>query len=119
MAWRRSYDTPPPAIEPGSEWDVSTSTRGYARLLPRRGAAHRVPRRRRGAPAALLVRRDRAADLLRSDTVLVVAHGNSLRALIKHLDGLSGGDVVNLNVPTGIPLVYDLDAALRPTGPAR
>ena len=48
--------------------------------------------------------------------VLVAAHGNSLRALIKHLDGVSDADIVGLNVPTGVPLVYDLDAALRPLG---
>jgi 2,3-bisphosphoglycerate-dependent phosphoglycerate mutase len=59
------------------------------------------------------------ADLRRHDVVLVVAHGNSLRALIKHLDGLSDGEVVALNVPTGIPLRYDLDpATMQPTRPA-
>jgi 2,3-bisphosphoglycerate-dependent phosphoglycerate mutase len=57
-------------------------------------------------------------DLRTGRSVLVAAHGNSLRALIKHLDGMSDADVVSLNVPTGIPLHYDLDpATLRPTGP--
>ena len=54
-------------------------------------------------------------DLRAGRTVLVAAHGNSLRALVKHLDGLSEDEVVGLNIPTGIPLRYDLDADLRPT----
>ena len=58
------------------------------------------------------------ADLRAGSTVLVAAHGNSLRALIKHLDGMAEDAVVGLNVPTGIPLRYDLDADLRPLLPA-
>ena len=56
-------------------------------------------------------------DLRAGKVVLVTAHGNSLRALVKHLDGMSDDDVVGLNIPTGIPLRYDLDADLRPTNP--
>ena len=70
MAWRRSYDIPPPPIEP---------------------------------------------DLRAGETVLIAAHGNSLRALVKYLDGMSDEDVVSLNIPTGIPLRYDLDGDLKPT----
>jgi 2,3-bisphosphoglycerate-dependent phosphoglycerate mutase len=59
-------------------------------------------------------------DLQLGQTVLIVAHGNSIRALIKYLDGISDDDIVELNVPTGIPLSYELDATtLRPTGPGR
>jgi 2,3-bisphosphoglycerate-dependent phosphoglycerate mutase len=54
-------------------------------------------------------------DLIAGETVLVVAHGNSLRALVKHLDGISDDDIVGLNIPTGIPLLYELDDAFAPT----
>ena len=56
------------------------------------------------------------ADLRAGNVVLVAAHGNSLRALVKHLDGMSDADVVELNIPTGMPLVYELDDDLAPTG---
>lgn len=85
--WRRSYDVPPP----GGESLKDTAER----VLP-------------------YYKNKIWPDLLAGKTVLVVAHGNSLRALIKHLDGVSDADIVGLNVPTGIPLVYDLDASLRP-----
>ena len=57
--------------------------------------------------------------LTAGNTVLVTADGNSLRALVKHLDGISDAEIAELNIPTGIPLVYELDAAFRPTGPSR
>ena len=60
-----------------------------------------------------------APDLLRGRNVLVVAHGNSLRALVKMLDGMSDADIVEFNIPTGVPIVYELDAALRPKVPRR
>jgi 2,3-bisphosphoglycerate-dependent phosphoglycerate mutase len=113
MLWRRSYDTPPPPIEPGSEWDVSSDER--YRLL----AADLVPRTE--CLADVVARMlpywyDAVVPDLRSgETVLVAAHGNSLRALVMHLDGLSREEVVGLNVPTGQPLVYELDDDLRPT----
>ena len=118
MLWRRSYDVPPPPLADDDEFSQVGDPR-YADLLETR-AAHRVPRRRRRADAAVLVRRDRARTCAASDVVLVAAHGNSLRALVKHLDGLSDEAVVGLNVPTGIPLRYELDdATLLPTGPGR
>ena len=112
LAWRRSYDTPPPALAPGDERDAAGDPRyaglsrtevplteclqdTVARVLPYWNAAI--------APAVRAGRR-----------VLVAAHGNSLRALIKHLDGISDADIVGLNVPTGVPLLYELDAQLRP-----
>lgn len=57
-------------------------------------------------------------DLLEGKTVIVAAHGNSLRALVKHLDNISDDDIAGLNIPTGIPLVYELDEKLQPTKPA-
>jgi 2,3-bisphosphoglycerate-dependent phosphoglycerate mutase len=112
LAWRRSYDTPPPPLTAGDERDAAGDPRyagltraevplteclkdTVARVLPYWNSAI--------APAVRAGRR-----------VLVAAHGNSLRALIKHLDGVSDADIVGLNVPTGVPLVYELDAQLRP-----
>ena len=110
--WRRSYDTPPPPIERGSEWDNSTDLR-YAKL-----AKDLVP-----ATECLkdVVQRllpywydDIVPDLRAGETVMVAAHGNSLRALVKHLDGISDEDITELNIPTGQPLKYELDEDLQP-----
>jgi 2,3-bisphosphoglycerate-dependent phosphoglycerate mutase len=111
--WRRSYDTPPPPIEPGSEWDVSTDIR--YRLLSR----DLVPRTE--CLADVVARMlpywyDQIVPDLRADeTVIIAAHGNSLRGLVAHLDGLSREEVVGLNIPTGQPLKYVLDEELQPT----
>ncbi len=113
--WRRSYDTPPPAIEIGSQWDVSGDPR-YAALtadlLPRTECLADVVHR------MLPYWYDQVVpDLQAGQTVLVAAHGNSLRALVKHLDGLGEQEVVGLNIPTGIPLRYELDDDMRPVEP--
>jgi 2,3-bisphosphoglycerate-dependent phosphoglycerate mutase len=111
MAWRRSYDTPPPPIERGSRFSQDEDPR-YADIS--------------GGPlteclADVVVRflpyfTDVVVpDLRWGKTVLIAAHGNSLRALVKYLDDMSDADVVGLNIPTGVPLRYDLDADLRPT----
>ena len=114
MLWRRSYDTPPPPLPVEDEWSQYDDPR-YRELPPEL----------RPATECLADVVDRmlpywydaiVPDLLAERRVLVVAHGNSLRALVKHLDGLSESAVVALNIPTGIPLRYDLDAELRPTG---
>ncbi|MGH9578171.1 MAG: 2,3-diphosphoglycerate-dependent phosphoglycerate mutase, partial [Terriglobales bacterium] len=109
LAWRRSYDTPPPALEPGDE-------RYEARDPRYRGVA--VPRTEclKDTVARVLPYWENAIApaILAGNRLLVAAHGNSLRALIKHLDGVSDADIVGLNVPTGVPLVYELDAGLRP-----
>ncbi len=115
MMWRRSYDDPPPMIEVGSEWDVSRDPR-YAHLttdlVPRTECLKDVLHRMLPYWYDAIV-----PDLVAGETVLVAAHGNSLRALIKHLDGLSEEQVVVLNVPTGQPLRYDLDDDMHPTNP--
>ncbi|GAA3542322.1 2,3-bisphosphoglycerate-dependent phosphoglycerate mutase [Aeromicrobium flavum] len=113
MTWRRSYSTPPPALDDASEFSQVGDAR-YAEL-----------------PSELMPRTECLADVLDrmlpywydqivpdlrdGKTVLVTAHGNSLRALVKHLDGLGEDEVVGLNIPTGIPLAYDLDDDLKPT----
>jgi 2,3-bisphosphoglycerate-dependent phosphoglycerate mutase len=115
MLWRRSYDVPPPPIEQGSEWDVASDLR-YAKL-----ARDLVPRTECLADVVTRLLPywydDIVPDLRAGETVMVAAHGNSLRALVKHLDGLSDEEVVALNIPTGQPLRYDLDDDLQPTVP--
>ena len=112
MTWRRSYSTPPPPIEPGSEFSQDGDPR-YAFLPPEARPATECL-------ADVVVRMlpywyDAIVPDLRSGaTVLVAAHGNSLRALVKHLDGMGDDEVVGLNIPTGVPLRYDLDDDLRP-----
>jgi 2,3-bisphosphoglycerate-dependent phosphoglycerate mutase len=112
--WRRSYDVPPPPIDPADEWDVSTDER-YALLardlVPRTECLKDVVDRLLPYWYDAIV-----PDLRSGETVLVAAHGNSLRALVMHLDGLSQEEVVGLNIPTGQPLKYVLDDEdLKPT----
>ena len=111
MAWRRSYDTPPPPIEKGSEFSQDTDPR-YARIDggPLTECLADVVARFVPYFEQAIV-----PDLRAGKTVLIAAHGNSLRALVKYLDKMSDEDVVGLNIPTGIPLRYDLDGDLTPT----
>ena len=109
MRWRRSYDEPPPPLPEDSEFSQVGDPR-YADLLdivPRTECLADVVERMLPYWYDALV-----PDLHLGRTALVAAHGNSLRALIKHLDGMSDADVVGLNVPTGVPLRYDLDPEL-------
>jgi len=115
MEWRRSFATPPPPLDDSSEFSQAGDPR-YAglpdELMPRTEALAQVIDR------LLPYWYDQIVPDLRAGRVtLVTAHGNSLRALVKHLDGLDEETVVGLNIPTGIPLVYDLDDDLRPTTP--
>lgn len=114
LMWRRSYDTPPPALEPDDERHPRHDRR-YADLapdlLPATECLKDVVERMLPYWYDAIV-----PDLINGRNPLVVAHGNSLRALVKHLDGLSEEEVVGLNIPTGIPLVYDLDDNLEPIG---
>ncbi len=112
LTWRRSYDTPPPALDPADPRAEGKDIR-YAGLSPsemplteclKDTVARVVPYWQQAmAPAIQSGKR-----------LLVAAHGNSMRALVKYLDGVSDGDIVGLNIPNGIPLVYELDAQLRP-----
>ena len=112
MLWRRSYDTPPPVLEDGSKFSQSDDPR-YAdiptELLPRTEALKQVVERMLPYWYDGIL-----PDLLAGRTVLVAAHGNSLRALVKHLDGISDEAISGLNIPTGIPLFYELDEGFRP-----
>jgi 2,3-bisphosphoglycerate-dependent phosphoglycerate mutase len=113
MAWRRSYDTPPPPIEQGSQFSQDTDPR-YANIGggPLTECLADVVARFLPYFTDVIV-----PDLRTGKTVLIVAHGNSLRALVKHLDEMSDEEIVGLNIPTGIPLRYDLDDRLRPVVP--
>jgi 2,3-bisphosphoglycerate-dependent phosphoglycerate mutase len=112
MLWRRSFDTPPPPIDDSSEFSQAGDPR-YA------GLGDEMPRTEclKDVVARFLPywQSDIVPDLEDGKTVLVAAHGNSLRALVKHLDGISDQDIAALNIPTGMPLVYRLDEELKPT----
>jgi 2,3-bisphosphoglycerate-dependent phosphoglycerate mutase len=112
LLWRRSYDTPPPALEASDERAPIQDAR-YKHMpkdaLPLTECLKDVVIR------MLPLWHDTIAPQILDDKrVLIVAHGNSLRALIKHLDNIPDDQIVELNVPTGIPLVYELDADLKP-----
>jgi 2,3-bisphosphoglycerate-dependent phosphoglycerate mutase len=116
MIWRRSYDTRPPPIADADPWSQVDDPRYAAlppELLPRTECLADVVAR------ALPYWYDAIVpDLLAGRTVLVSAHGNSLRSLVKHLDRVSDEDIVGLNIPTGIPLRYDLaPGTVRPVTP--
>ncbi|ORW92561.1 phosphoglyceromutase [Mycobacterium sp. IEC1808] len=113
MTWRRSYDTPPPPIERGSKFSQDTDPR-YANIGggPLTECLADVVARFLPYFTDVIV-----PDLRTGKTVLIVAHGNSLRALVKYLDDMSDEEIVGLNIPTGIPLRYDLDADMRPVLP--
>jgi 2,3-bisphosphoglycerate-dependent phosphoglycerate mutase len=111
MRWRRSYDEPPPPLADDNEWSQAGDPR-YANLLevlPRTECLADVVHRMLPYWYDALV-----PDLQAGRVLLVAAHGNSLRALVKHLDGLSDEAVVGLNIPTGIPLLYELDGSMKP-----
>ena len=112
MLWRRSYDVPPPPIADDDPLSQSGDPR-YANLPPE--ARPRTECLKDVVARLLPYWYDVIVpDLIREGTVLIVAHGTSLRALVKHLDGIGDAAIAELNIPTGIPLVYELDADLRP-----
>ena len=109
MVWRRSYDTPPPPIEPDQTSGVDERYAGLAPdLVPRTECLRDVLQRMLPYWYDSIV-----PDLRDGRMTLVAAHGNSLRALVKHLDGISDEAISGLNIPTGIPLRYELDGQLR------
>ena len=112
MLWRRSFDVPPPPLDDADEFSQAGDPR-YADLgdeLPRTECLKDVIARFLPYWESEIV-----PDLQAGKTVLVAAHGNSLRALVKHLDGISDEDIAGLNIPTGMPLVYELDESMQPT----
>ncbi len=114
MLWRRSFDTPPPPIELGSEFDQTGDPRYAGIEVPRTECLKDVIERFMPYWEGPI-----QDDLRAGETVLVTAHGNSLRGLVKHLDGISDEDIAALNIPTGQPLVYTLGDDFMPTEPAQ
>jgi 2,3-bisphosphoglycerate-dependent phosphoglycerate mutase len=109
--WRRSFDVPPPPIDDSSEYSQVHDSR-YLDLgseIPRTECLLDVINRMIPYWNESIV-----PDLQKRKNVLVTAHGNSLRALVKHLDGISDSDIASLNIPTGVPLLYELDESLQP-----
>jgi len=112
LEWRRSYDIPPPEVDENSEYfpgndpmykDVPKSE------LPKSESLHSTEQRFMPEWEAVLV-----PEIMSGKKLLIAAHGNSLRALVKHLDNISPEEICELNIPTGVPLVYELDEDLQP-----
>ena len=114
--WRRSFDVPPPPINPTDEFAQQGDPRydDIADFVPKTESLKLVIDR-----MLPYWRSDIATDVGVGKVTLVVAHGNSLRGLVKHLEGISDEDIAELNIPTGIPLVYELGKDMKPTGPGR
>jgi 2,3-bisphosphoglycerate-dependent phosphoglycerate mutase len=112
LAWRRSYDTPPPALE-ASDPRCERGDRRYAHVEPQNLPLTECLKDT--VARVLPCWNDSIAPRIRNgERILIAAHGNSIRALIKYLDNVSEQDIVGLNIPNGIPLVYELDAELKP-----
>ncbi|NLL37823.1 MAG: 2,3-diphosphoglycerate-dependent phosphoglycerate mutase [Fretibacterium sp.] len=110
--WRRSYDVPPPLLEKGDKRSPAEDPR-YAALSP-----SEIPVGECLANTVTRVvpywQQEIVPEIRAGKRIIIAAHGNSLRALVKHLDGISEKDIVELNIPTGVPLVYTLDADMKP-----
>ncbi|MDO5049189.1 MAG: phosphoglyceromutase [Actinomycetaceae bacterium] len=104
MQWRRSYDTPPPTIEAGSEFSQDQDPRYAGEPIPMTECLKDVLERLLPFWEEQIV-----PDIKSGKTVMIAAHGNSLRAIVKHLDDISDEDIAGVNIPTGIPLLYELD----------
>lgn len=112
LIWRRSYDIPPPALEPTDPRSERADPR-YAKLQP--GELPLTECLKDTVARVLPFWNESIAPAIRSGKrVVVAAHGNSIRALVKYLDGISDADIVGLNIPNGIPLVYELGEDLKP-----
>ncbi|CAN5115780.1 2,3-diphosphoglycerate-dependent phosphoglycerate mutase [soil metagenome] len=109
--WRRSYDIPPPELAPGGEYDFSKDRRYAGKDLPATESLKTTLVRVLPYWESAI-----APKLKAGETILVAAHGNSLRAIVKHLFNVPDADIVHVEIPTGNPLVIDLDADLKPTG---
>ena len=112
MTWRRSYDVPPPPIADDSEFSQAGDPRYAGEPTPKTECLKDVLERALPYWESAIV-----PDLKDGKTVLVAAHGNSLRAIIKYLDGVGDQEIVGVNVPTGIPLLYELDENFKPITP--
>jgi len=107
--WRRSFDVPPPELEPGSQFDLSNDARYAGIDIPRTESLKlTIERVLPYWESAIL------PQLAKGETVIISAHGNSLRALVKHLSNISDEDITGLEIPTGQPILYSFDADMQP-----
>jgi 2,3-bisphosphoglycerate-dependent phosphoglycerate mutase len=109
--WRRSFDVPPPVQAKGSAFDVSADRRYAGINVPQTESLKDTIARALPAYEALV-----EPQLKAGKRVVIAAHGNSLRALVKHLSGISDADILTFEIPTGVPIIYELDAGLKATG---
>jgi 2,3-bisphosphoglycerate-dependent phosphoglycerate mutase len=107
--WRRSFDVPPPPMDAGGPYDLAADARYAGIAIPRAESLKDTIARALPYYEAAIV-----PELKAGQTVIVSAHGNSLRALVKHLSGISDADITGLEIPTGEPIVYDFDGAMVP-----
>ncbi len=107
--WRRSFDIPPPPLEPGSTYDLSADPRYAGIAIPDTESLKLTIER-----VLPYWQSDILPVLASGETVIISAHGNSLRALVKHLSNISDDDITGLEIPTGQPIVYDFDANMQP-----
>jgi 2,3-bisphosphoglycerate-dependent phosphoglycerate mutase len=108
--WRRSFDIPPPVMDAGSEFDLSKDRRYDGIAIPKTESLKDTIAR------VLPYWEKRIAPVLTAgQRVVISAHGNSLRALVKHLSGIADDEIVDVEIPTGQPMIYELDHALKPT----
>ena len=109
LIWRRSFDVPPPELEAASEFDLATDPRYAGIAIPTTESLKLTIER------VLPYWEEAILPMLaRGETVIIAAHGNSLRALVKHLSGISDADITDLEIPTGQPIIYDFDADMVP-----
>ena len=111
LIWRRSYDVPPPAVDKSSPHHPANDPRYVSHKFPEEFTESLATTLDRVVP---YWNESIAPELKAGKTVLIAAHGNSLRALVKHLDDIDKDEIVGLNIPTGVPLVYELDDNLQP-----
>ena len=109
LIWRRSFDVPPPPLEGGSEFDLAADPRYAGIAVPQTESLKLTIER-----VLPYWEADILPVLARGETVIISAHGNSLRALVKHLSGISDEDITDLEIPTGQPIVYQFDQAMQP-----
>jgi 2,3-bisphosphoglycerate-dependent phosphoglycerate mutase len=109
MIWRRSFDTPPPPLEAGGQYDLSADPRYEGIPIPNTESLKLTIER-----VLPYWTSDILPVLASGETVMISAHGNSLRALVKHLSGISDDDITGLEIPTGQPIVYDFDESMQP-----
>ena len=109
LVWRRSFDVPPPPLEPGSDFDLSNDPRYAGIDIPQTESLKLTIER-----VLPYWQSDILPQLAAGETVIISAHGNSLRALVKHLSGISDEEITGLEIPTGQPIVYDFDETMTP-----